>query len=481
MSGTSFYEQLDGKRKLFFLTNKGCPLDWYARLTYSLLVSRRPYSAALSMREVSRLGNLSRPGVRAAVARLTESGVVEADAQERYLACPPPDNWFAVRNPAAEEWWQRLAYFPLWLPVARKDTIDFAVYFLLRSLAQGGPCARRQCDAGLGKMLGLCPRTIDRALARLEKEGWIKAFRRRGRHAGFDAILPDVDDKFFGRLQDKERPPAAEADEGDMAGGSAGACNATAQRRAAEPRCRRKAKPEATAVPSSGCSSRFAEQMRDHGIADKLIAEAERLALEIAEHDETFAVFGFTDLLNEAQAAHDKTGHAAHCGYLLVSKLKALAGKYQGRIREADEQFQRLAEQCEAKNRMLKRLEPFGYMKDVPCPQCGVPCDRADTSDLFDDAALDEARRLSVTLQDAVPTLRVTPSKAVTFCRECRAHMQRPILRATLTVEDSPTLLYFELPGAKAVPFSKAANQPQMAGKAGLWTEDEFLRSLDAA
>lgn len=139
MPETSFHEQLDGKRKLFFLTNKDCPLDWYSRLTYSLLVSRRPYAAALSMREVSRLGNLSRPGVKAAVARLTEFGVVAADAQERYLACPPPDNWFALRNLAAEEWWQRLAYFPLWLPVARKDTIDFGVYFLLRSLAQGGP------------------------------------------------------------------------------------------------------------------------------------------------------------------------------------------------------------------------------------------------------------------------------------------------------------------------------------------------------
>lgn len=330
-------------------------------------------------------------------------------------------------------------------------------------------------------MLGLCPRTIDRALARLEKEEWIKAFRRRGCHAGFDVILPDVDDRFFGRLQDKEKPPAAEADEGDVAASPAEACNATAAGRIAPPERKRKEKPKTATAPASGSSSCFGEQMQDHAIPNKFIAEAEELAWEIAEHDETFAVFGFTDLLNEAQAVHDRTGHAAHCGYLLVSKLKALAGKYQGQDRQADEQFQRLAEQCEAKKRLLKRLEPFGYKKDVLCPQCGVPCERPETPDLFDDPALEEARRLSATLQDAVPTLRVTPSKAVTFCRECHAHMQRPILRATLTVENSPTLLYFELPGARAVPFCKVAKPSEAAAQAGRWADDEFLRSLDAA
>lgn len=199
-----------GKRRVFYLTaTSQCKLNFNARLIYSFLVSKRSMEKTdgASEEDIARATRLDRfRTVRTSLRTLGDAAFLDESGEEYVAREPDADTqgWFAVRNADAKDWWDRLAYYPIYLQAASSQLSPRtnAVLFLLYSLAGGGNIAEGQSYTGLGKMLPAHSRTVRTSVGSLEEHGLVKLFPCESNRGWFSVALMKPDARHLRWYQD---------------------------------------------------------------------------------------------------------------------------------------------------------------------------------------------------------------------------------------------------------------------------------------
>ena len=184
-----------GKRRLFLLTpTRDSGLGFAERLAYSYVVSRTSVGIGSSEREIADATHLDRfRTIRTVMPTLVAMNLVASESMGSRAIEPTGEiaGWFSVKNAKAEKWWDRYAYFPLYLQssAAAISPRTNALLFLLYSLAAGGRIAEGQTCAGLAKMLVIHPRTVRRCLDTLEEWKLITVFPSESNQEWFSVGL----------------------------------------------------------------------------------------------------------------------------------------------------------------------------------------------------------------------------------------------------------------------------------------------------
>jgi hypothetical protein len=148
-------------------------LAFNERVMYSFLVFRRSKGKGASLSAVRRVTGFDRtrtlPRIRQ---RLIELGLAEIKDRKVWALEPSASvrEWFGwVRDPNHANWWERLAYWWLYLPAKKRLTLKQAgVWSMMISLHRAGKRVRR---SGLPVLLTVDAKTIRAALLTLEKHG----------------------------------------------------------------------------------------------------------------------------------------------------------------------------------------------------------------------------------------------------------------------------------------------------------------------
>ena len=174
---TSHY--ITKKKQLWFLTfDRNCPLGFAERLVYSHLVSKIRYGKSQTAKGIAANTGLHRGTVvPSSLAVLEEHGLAEK-LNGRWQALQPSEEtkcWLIARKNANEDWFERLAYFPISLPNRGKLTTRCAVvYWFLVSVANN----RYQNITGIANSLSISWATASRAAKQLQELGLINAALR---------------------------------------------------------------------------------------------------------------------------------------------------------------------------------------------------------------------------------------------------------------------------------------------------------------
>jgi hypothetical protein len=150
------------------------------RLVYSKLVFLRRRNKGASYKKLRRETGLNlQRTIPKAVQRLVAWGLAEEKGGKWWAKEPPAPDWFAWARDQDRPWFERLAYWWLYLPGAGLKLNEAAVWSLLWSFRQAG----RKLRAGkVGPLLKLDAKTVRKAVYRL---------RDRDLLNGMTPVIPD--------------------------------------------------------------------------------------------------------------------------------------------------------------------------------------------------------------------------------------------------------------------------------------------------
>lgn len=163
------------KKQLWFLTfDKDCPLGFAERLVYSHLVSKIRHGKSQAAKDIADHTGLHRgASVAPALAELQSHGLAEL-SKDGWGALPPSGStgvWFVKRKSKSQQWFDRLAYFPIALPNrAKLKTRCAVVYWFLIARSH---LTRPQNITGIAKCLSIGWATAARAVNQLRELGLI--------------------------------------------------------------------------------------------------------------------------------------------------------------------------------------------------------------------------------------------------------------------------------------------------------------------
>ena len=331
-----------GMARIFFLTaSQQCELNIIERSIYSALVGKTRSDQAVTTNELTRKLLLDRGTVKKAVNALVGHSLASL-ADDGLRALEPTGEraeWFVARTTKAKMWWDRLAYYPVYLSESREFLTPrtAVLLFLLYSLGKGSSQVKDQTYQGLGKMLGCHAKTAKRGLERLVKLKLVEVFRPKGPSEWFAVGLTEPSEELLSRFQpvDPGSRPAEYVGLDEFTRQENDALEAAVSARAAAVEVP-KAKPKQEApsqelAPSSKAPDRFYHEvqwMDRCGIPKDIINNVLAL-LRGPLSDLPFNVFvqGLTDankdhVKNQRSGRHTKV---KHCGFLFVHNLKTRA------------------------------------------------------------------------------------------------------------------------------------------------------------
>jgi hypothetical protein len=356
----------------FITFYQDCGLTFHDRLCWSLLVYRRRVGAGCKEHEVVRRTHLGRKGVHAALARLAAKKLVFRREGLYYARRPTIGIAHEKRDSAGKKWYKRFAY---WKCRLTGRPVEDVLLALLQSLARGGTEAGNQSDAGLGKLVGVHPKTVGRKLARLEAQGLLQLRKRRTR---FDVIL---------------RPAATMP---------------------------QPLTPRGQDTPFG----RGYELLADCRVPVKFLKnDIIPLVEQLAGADHDFDLSAFVTLIEEADRQHGQTGKAAHPGFLLRHMLQQRLPT-DGDMEEKAAQIRfeqhmvELENHCRQEAAYWSAIDYLPKIKTVSC--CGTDLKLEFGRRVFD---LDpEQVRVEGTIRDLLPDATVIVNEYRLVCRECRTH-----------------------------------------------------------
>jgi DNA-binding Lrp family transcriptional regulator len=320
-----------GKSRLFFLTTtKQSLISFNERIVYSLLVAKLRFGQGMTMSSVAKAVNIERATVRKVVDRLVSITLALKTDGSVFAVEPTGDqaDWFALRNSDADDWWDRLAYYPVYLPHSRQPLSPRynVLLFLLLSLGRGKPYAKDQTYRGLAKLLGIDPKTVKNGITKLVKLGFIEVFRATPESDWFGVGFHKPSAEHLKRFRD------VEGGKPDEYVGLDDFIRSSEEEIEPENQTATEAEPDRPqskqAPPSSARSDRFShhvDAMKSHGLPQRAIEDVLKLLggplIELQ-----FNVF--LGYLTDAARDHRKNQRDGkhknlnHCGNLLIHNLK---------------------------------------------------------------------------------------------------------------------------------------------------------------
>jgi hypothetical protein len=156
-----------------FNQTKAGQLKLSERLVWAFLVQKLRHKGGMTAAALSRGSSLSRQyGVGPALARLESRGLVIHKGKLWYAVKPPDQlqGWFIDKGQSGQ-WYDRLAYFKIYLP--KKGVLTMRQAALFSVLVSKNIKATGQTAKGLSALLGCDPRTASKALRSLGELGLV--------------------------------------------------------------------------------------------------------------------------------------------------------------------------------------------------------------------------------------------------------------------------------------------------------------------
>jgi hypothetical protein len=166
--------QLDTKARIKMVScTVQNPMSFNERLVFSKLMFLRSRGRGATYTKLHRETGLDQKGtLPRVVARLVARGLAEEKDQKVWALSPQPPEQFGWRQPTGE-WWQRVAYWKLFLPAPGGITLrDAAVWSLLVSFNQKPLTIRK-----LARLLHMGRNSISAAVAKLRDVGLLDGMR----------------------------------------------------------------------------------------------------------------------------------------------------------------------------------------------------------------------------------------------------------------------------------------------------------------
>jgi hypothetical protein len=156
-----------------FNQTKAGQLKLSDRVVWAFVVQKIRHKGGMTAAALSRASGLSRQyGVGPALARLEKQGLV-VHKDKLWYAVKPPDSlqgWFIDKGQSGQ-WYDRLAYFKVYLP--KKGVLTMRQAALLGVLVSKNIKATCQTAKGLAALLGCDPRTASKELRTLSQLGLV--------------------------------------------------------------------------------------------------------------------------------------------------------------------------------------------------------------------------------------------------------------------------------------------------------------------
>ena len=354
----------------FIIFRPECSLNFRDRLCWSLLVYRRRRGRGCKEHQIVTRTGLGRKGVHAALERLSDQRLVYKRGPLYYARKPRGGIAVLKKDCETLKWFKRFAFWKCTLD-GKRPTED-VLLALLRSLARKNAVARNQSDAGLATLIGVHPRTLGRAMIRLEKEGRVKVNRKGVRY--------DV------RLIVQPTQTAA------------------------------------SAHTESPFDTGF-RLLKECRVPAKLLrGEIIPLVERLNASDISFGLPSFLSLIEDACDQHGQTGQASHPGHLVRHKLQRLLPGDGGAAEKAADirRQQEMAEieaRCRAGDDYWSVIAHLGMIDHVSC--CGSRIRLEGGREVRVPTAKES--RVAEIIQERLPGDRVIVKEYRLRCPECRA------------------------------------------------------------
>lgn len=199
-----------GKRRVFFLTTTvRFGLGFRERLVYSFLVSQTRFGLGVSLSAIARTLGMDRAGTVSKAVDALVNAKLAINSDAGIMALEPTGDqcdWFIIRKTDATDWWDRLAYYPVYLPQSSRALAPRynVVLFLLHSLARGKPFAKDQTYRGFAKLIGIDFKTVKNGMDRLTELALITVFAPAKQSDWFAVGLNNPSEEILKLFQDVE-------------------------------------------------------------------------------------------------------------------------------------------------------------------------------------------------------------------------------------------------------------------------------------